>query len=178
MTDYRQTLLDVRSQLTNTISFIDASMSEKAMDSADGFVARISLNTHLTWRKTIWGQQPAWRDLFKQTGVRFTRSTLGTIKPAYDDLKYIGAQCIMVIGTEPDKVAAQAAIDRAAQDADWIKAVESLNEFNHNHPANWVANLKDFQKWLFAAVNAKTALKDKPVLGPSVWGRLKADYEA
>lgn len=59
-----------------------------------------------------------------------------------------------------------------------VSGIEGPNEFNSDHPANWVAILRDFVKWLHDTVRADTAFKSVPIIGPSIWKRLVADYQA
>ena len=129
----------------------------------------------------MWGSKPAWRDQFKELGARYTRSHLGTSAPAMTDLRYIGAKLIVVIDDHDSAgnynlTKAQKGIDFAAQNADVIEAIEGPNEPNAGNPAGWANKVRDYCRWLYDAVQAKPELRDKPVIGPSMWGRETAAY--
>ena len=59
-----------------------------------------------------------------------------------------------------------------------VSGIEGPNEFNSDHPTNWVSILRDFVKWLHDTVRADSAFNSVPIIGPSIWKRIKADYQA
>ena len=59
-----------------------------------------------------------------------------------------------------------------------VSGVEGPNEFNSDHPPNWVPILRDFVKWLHDTVRADVAFKSTPIIGPSIWKRIRDDYIA
>jgi hypothetical protein len=73
MTDCKQSLSEVQRRLKDDLAYVEAELAalepepepappgEKAI-AADDFVRAIVMNTHLSWRSTVWGQ-PAWRDI-------------------------------------------------------------------------------------------------------------------
>jgi hypothetical protein len=156
----------------------DASPSKESALMADTMVRRVSINTHLSWRSTLWGNR-AWRTLFKAIGLRHTHSRLGVTQAALNDPKVFGVPMINLIGgSDYDKTVGKAELDFAAANANWMKALEGPNEPNNGNPPGWHVKAKDWCKWLFDTARASPVLAAKPIVGPSFWGRETAAYNA
>jgi hypothetical protein len=148
----------------------------------------VGICTHPNWRTTNWGSLP-WQDALIDSGVKHARGDLGHGWGADSGMTHLskffsvgGKFCALIIGKEIDKTSAQADIDYLAKKvgARSLSGIESMNEFNNpsTKPSNWVNQLQDFQTWLYRAVRANSALNGVPVVGPSIWGRIRTDYSA
>lgn len=183
--DFRASLLAISDRLQRDVDFVDAELAKYPAEStspveqaiaADGFVQRVVMNTHLNWRTSVWGQNPAWRDMFKDLGVRNVRTSVNKNQAMITDLKYIGARAICTCA-DPDRAKSQASLDVVAANKDLFFAIEGPNESNHHlDPATWDTEVRDFMKWLYDTVQASVELRDMPVVGPSIWGRETAAY--
>lgn len=153
---------------------------------AKRFVDTVGICTHPHWRTTLWGSTD-WESLFLETGVMHTRGKIGRGtggKAAVADLQKLFSAgvkiCATVADPKLDRVATKANLDFLASHvgAQNLSGIESANEFNNpkTKPANWAAQLRDFQKWLRDTVRANSAFNNVPLVAPSIWGRLTWDY--
>ena len=49
-----------------------------------------------------------------------------------------------------------------------MASLESANEYDNQGDANWVTNLRNYQRELYTLAKADPVLRSVPVLGPSV----------
>lgn len=143
----------------------------------DLVVDRTVINTHMNWRSSVWGQ-PGWKNLWRDLGARNARTAM--TKAAEADWLEVGAKIILVTAdnANPDRADVSRSLDVAAAHPELVLALEGPNEPNHNNPPNWAANVKSYQQWLYDKVKGMPALSSKPVMGPSIWGRLDSGYAA
>jgi hypothetical protein len=155
---------------------------------ADSFVDFISVQTHLNWRDTVWGQ-PAWRPLLGDLGVRHTRSALGnrvarehllalhgdygirssaTFNAINDDGSFKLDATLRILESLRDKVGAEK-----------IYAIEGPNEYTHRHKTEgWADRIRDYQEFLYNTVKSDAGLGGIDVLAPTIWKRIIEDYQA
>lgn len=152
------------------------------------FVDAVGICTHPSWRRGLW-ESADWGSAFLDTGVRHTRGKIGRGRPgqaAVADLQKLFAKgvkiCVTVASEKGDfdLVETKANIEFLTNyvGAQNISGIESANEYNKpkGRPADWAAQLRNFQKWLHDTVRADPRLDGVPLVGPSIWGRLTNDY--
>jgi hypothetical protein len=186
----KDVLTDIAAALTNGLDWVEAEIAKidgggstsgiKAIR-ADDFVEAIAVNTHLNWRKDLWGTNPAWKQPFLDLGVRYTRSGMFRNNGAIQDWKDIKAKLIYVSADgdqlEDKKAQVSETLNLLVENASITCAVEGPNEVNEGHHAGWETRTRDFQQWLFAEVNSRSAIAGKPILSPTIWSREKSAYE-
>lgn len=59
-----------------------------------------------------------------------------------------------------------------------VSGIEGPNEFNNGEPPNWASTLRDFTHWLHDTVRADSSFNAIPLIAPSIWKRILADYQA
>jgi hypothetical protein len=154
--------------------------------SAAALYDSIGICTHPCWRTTNWGTVP-WENALISSGVRHTRGDLGHGAGADSGMTHLskffatgGKLCAFITGETLDKTSAQADITYLATKvgAQHLSGIESVNEYNNpnTRPINWASQLKAFQTWLYGTVKANSALKTVPVVAPSMWCQVRADY--
>jgi hypothetical protein len=186
----REVLIDIAAALTNGLDWVEAEIAKidggggggagvKAIWS-DDLVEATGICTHLNWRSTVWGTNPAWKQAFIDLGVRYTRSVMSTNKDALQDLKDIHAKLICTTGDGDniDRTKVAAVLDVMAANAGLTHAIEGPNEPNEGYHEGWAQRTKDYQAWLFDEVKKRSAIASKHILGPSVWGREDKGYAA
>ena len=152
------------------------------------FFDAVGICTHPNWRKRLWGSTD-WTAALLETGVRNIRGKIGTGaagQGAVADLQRLFREgvkiCATVADADLDRQATKANIDFLAREvgARNLSGIESANEFNKpsSRPADWAAQLRDFQSWLHETVRSTPGLAGVPIIGPSIWGRLTEDYTA
>ncbi len=157
--------------------------------SAKKFVDTVGIVTHAHWGGTIWSNSD-WDSLFLETGVKNTRGKVGRGsggKAALGDLQKLFSRGVKICATVTDqssgldRVGTKANLDFLANSvgAQNISGIESANEFSNpsTRPADWASQLRNFHQWLYDTVKSSSALKNVPVIGPSIWGRLTWDYK-
>ena len=182
---------------------LDELLQRNATDSTTDTVARhsdrlveaIGINTHLSFRKTVWGQTQAWRQMLIDLGVRHHRTSLGALAGAKADFLWLwengGLKGLVLVsrfqtvdGVSPtfDQTQSQRQLDFLREEigVDKLIGVEGPNEPNNQAWATpgWEIRVRDQMKWLYDTVKADDVLKRLPVIGPSVHRRTPADYEA
>ncbi len=156
---------------------------------ADSFVESIGVGGHLTWRQSVWGRAE-WQPLFLELGVRAIRTAVGARRigrAAAADLNLLydegGIRADVLVGPSRqgqfniDAATAMLELlsERVGQEK--IIGIEGPNEANNPREGEgWEDRLRDFQSWLYQAVKSDPSLESVPVVGPSIWGRLTADY--
>jgi hypothetical protein len=87
---------------------------------------------------------------------------------------------LQVTKDEFDDVAeAKSMLDTAAENLgpDILIGIEGPNEPNNPKAGeNWADHVREYQRWLYDNVKATSQLSLIPVIGPSIWGRLRAHY--
>ena len=155
---------------------------------ADSLVEFISVQTHLNWRDGIW-DQPAWRPLLGELGVRYTRSALGNRKARdhllalfqnYGIRSSVTFNPINEDGTfKQDATLRTLDFMREQVGAEKIYAIEGPNEYTHKHKVgDWPGRLRSYQEFLYNAVKSDAELSAIAVLAPTIWKRIVEDYEA
>jgi hypothetical protein len=157
---------------------------------ARSFVDTVGIVTHPHWGGTIWSSTD-WESLFLETGVMNTRGKVGRGtggKAANADLQKLFARGVKICATVSDqssgldRVGTKANLDFLANSvgAQNLCGIESANEYSNpsTRPADWAAQLRSFQQWLYDTVRSYPAFNSIPVVAPSIWGRLTWDYNA
>jgi hypothetical protein len=197
MKDARMTDLSRRSFVGGSLAFaaacsvpLPAQAFEERAVPAGRFFDSVGICTHPNWRSRLWGSTD-WESAFLETGVMHTRGKIGRARAgegAVADLQKLFARGVRICATVADQ---DEGLDRASTKANIdfladrvgarnLAGIESANEYNQprKSPPGWAAELRDFQRWLHATVRADPRLAGVPVVGPSIWGRLTADYIA
>lgn len=143
---------------------------------------------HANWISSTTPQwdNPNWQDKVLEIGAQHVRTAIGSSKAVLPNIqKLIDDKvtfCITVAGDDISPARypkIEANIDFAADNlGPLLVGIESVNEYNHNHPTNWVEDMRRFQKWLYTTVRGNAKLAHVPVVAPSIWGRTTADYKA
>jgi hypothetical protein len=62
----------------------------------------------------------------------------------------------------------------------YVSGIEGPNEFNENYQIcpDWAVKLRDFVQWTHSQVRSDSAFGHIPLVGPSIWKRQSADYQA
>jgi len=158
---------------------------------ASHFYDSVGLCTHPNWRDTIWGRAD-WGAAVLETGVRNLRGKIGRssigkaaladLRPLFDAGVKINVTIAEDNNVDFDLAATKAGIDFLADHvgAENVCGIESANEFSkpRTRPSDWVRRLRDFQAWLHDEVRSRRAFDRVPLIAPSIWGRLTADYRA
>lgn len=155
--------------------------------SAKRFVDSIGIDTHPNRLRSVWGTSD-WEAAFLETGVRNVRGLIGSGRPGAGAMEHV--RRLFDAGV---KLCATVAPERADLDLGTVGAnlaflaknvgagnlcgIESANEYNKpsTRPDNWATRLRQFQAWLDENVKANPNLRQVPVVGPSIWGRLTSD---
>jgi hypothetical protein len=147
---------------------------------SDDLVEQTSINTHINWRSSVWGTNPAWKQAFIDLGLRYTRSGMFNNKGAIQDWKDIGAKLIYVSGDGDNinRTEVAASLDVLVANPDITFAIEGPNEPNEGYHEGWAQRTKDYQAWLYDEVKKRPAIASKHILGPSVWSCEDAGYAA
>lgn len=162
--------------------------SRSRVFSSREFSDAVGICTHPSWRNRLWGSVD-WGSALLETGVKNTRGKIGAGAvghAAVADLQNLFREgvkiCATIADENLDRRIAKANIDFLASEvgARNLSGIESANEFNKpsSRPADWAAQLRDFQDWLHETVRSTPELAGVPVIGPSIWGRLTEDYIA
>lgn len=147
---------------------------EKAR-SADEFVDSIGVNTHLYYDSSVYYQK--YSSLIKpklqQLGVRHIRDgatrNLNGYMDRLKELETLGIRSTLIC--DPRSITPQAAVSLVKElGTDVVEAVQGTNEYNLSGDGNWVNNLRNYQKQLYAAVNGDSVTQNVKVYGPSLSG--------
>jgi hypothetical protein len=155
---------------------------------ADQFVDFISVQTHLNRRNTVW-DQPTWRPLLGDLGIRYTRSALGGklalehVHALFADYGIRSSATFNAINDDGsfdlDKSNDVLAFLRDKVGAEKIYAIEGPNEYTHKYKTgDWAGRMKAYQEFLWTSVKSDSELKNIDVLAPTIWKRIIEDYEA
>jgi len=152
------------------------------------FVDTVGICTHPHWGGTLWDTLP-WQSHFLETGVKNTRGKMGRGtggKAALADMQPLFSAGVKICATVTDqangldRVGTKANLDFLANvvGAQNLSGIESANEYSNpsTRPADWAAQIRDYQKWLRDTVRSMPAFNNVPLIAPSVWGRLTWDY--
>jgi hypothetical protein len=182
----KDVLLEIEAALHGGLDHVETELAKLDNDAgqqaiwSDDFVEAASINTHLNWRSSVWGTNPAWKQAFIDLGMRYTRSGMTNNKAAIQDWKDIGAKlvCVTGDGDNIDRTKVTQALDVLAANPDITHAVEGPNEPNEGYHEGWAERTKDYQAWLFDQVKSRPAIASKHIIGPSVWSREDKGYQA
>lgn len=156
---------------------------------AAAFFDSLCLNTHPSWLSTPTWATPAYSGFVNDIGVKTTRGLLGRNKTALANMKPFfdaGGKHITTVvqswgtGGKLDRTAAAANIDFAISQGivGSVYGFEGANEFNIDHTAGWATELRGFTQWMSGYVRSKPALAGTKLVGPSIYKRILADYQA
>jgi hypothetical protein len=162
---------------------------------SDRLADAIGINTHLGFRNAIWGQTQAWRPLLLDLGVRYHRTSLGTLADAKEDFLWLwtngGLRGLILVspfrtvdGVSPTFGTAQSQRQlnflRNQIGVEKLIGLEGPNEPNNHATATsgWEMRVRDQMKWLHETAKADEALARLPIVGPSLHRRTPDDYAA
>lgn len=151
----------------------------EAVVPADSFVQSVGVNIHVSYFKSPYDRDLA--PLLQQLGVRHVRdgahvfANQGWMREVYGRMRALAARGFRfdLIMAPYDKGADFNRADHVRTAADQIgvnaiDAFEGLNEPDHGNRPGWVEQTRSFQQALYAAVKGDPALKQIPVIAPSV----------
>jgi hypothetical protein len=180
LTDRRQFIQGTAAGFAASMLPVAAFASSTSAPAASRFFDAIGINVHPGWlgTNTSWGTQD-WPSRLSELGVLQSRGFLGHSKAMLPKMQAFfdagGRHCTTVVqsstGGTLDRTAAKHNIDFAASLP--ISGLEGPNEFNKGHPSDWATTLRDFMEWMHDAVRGRA-----PVVAPSIWSRILADYQA
>jgi len=148
---------------------------------AVNFYNALGLNAHAWYVTNPWPQR------LVELGVPNVRGKVGTSRdfitklgPFFANGGRINSTLVASSGDTLDKTAAEKNLAFLKQyvGVQRVSGVEGPNEYNNGHPPNWTANLRDFCHWLHDTVRADASFREVPIIAPSIWKRLLADYQA
>jgi hypothetical protein len=148
---------------------------------AGNFYKALGVNAH------AWYVNNAWPQRLVELGVPNVRGKVGTSKDFVTKLGpflagggKIDATIIQSNGGTLDKAdaAKNLAFLKNYVGLQYVSGIEGPNEFNNGEPPNWAATERDFVHWLHDTVRADAAFRAVPLIAPSVWKRILADYQA
>jgi hypothetical protein len=151
--------------------------------SSDAFVNSIGVNTHVIYDDTAYGNFPLVRDRLKELGVRNVRDGLcGSCAWQHDRLNALAAAGIkadLIVG-DPRSRTGTLSENLAAVKAKLMSSVSALEAPNEwdlfsGWSSTWTGDLRTYQQSLYAAVSADPALRNVPVVGPSLVGSASRD---
>lgn len=155
---------------------------------ADNFVEFVGIQVHVDRAGPVWGAT-TWIDRVGELGIRYARSSFksssGTTTKTASIFQRFGVRFNAVVSTtlendrlDPSKIKAAVAFLRTVG-AEKFVSIEGPNESSstkYEGNAQWATHIRDYQRQLYTAVKGDAALKSLPVLAPTVWRRIEADY--
>jgi hypothetical protein len=148
---------------------------------AANFYQAIGINAH------AWYTNPIWSQRLNELGVANVRGKVGTSRDFVSKLGTffaaggkIDATIIQSNNGTLDKTMAakNLAFLKSTVGLQHVSGIEGPNEFNNGEPTNWAATERDFVRWLHDTVRADASFRSVPLIAPSVWKRIQADYLA
>ena len=142
---------------------------------ADAFVESVGVNVHLGYSNTVYNNFSAVRAAIDKLGVRHIRDGVGLgrtdVYSRFRTLAGDGIGLDIIVG-EPIERWGVGSLDQQLNmiESEFSSAVVSLegpNEYDAQGDANWVANLRDYQRRLWEGAHARPKLAALPILGPS-----------
>lgn len=141
--------------------------------SADEFVDSIGVNTHLYYGTSVYHKK--YSSLIKpklqQLGVRHIRDgatrNLNGYMDRLKELETLGIRSTLIC--DPRDITPQGAVNLIKElGTKVVNAVQGPNEYNLSGDGNWVNNLRNYQRQLYAAVNGDSVTQNVRVYGPSL----------
>jgi hypothetical protein len=158
-----------------------ASATSVSAKPAGTFYQAIGVNVH------AWYVNNAWSQRLTELGVANVRAKVGTSKdfiaklgPFFTSGGKINTPIVQSTNGTLDKIGAAKSIAflKSYVGLQHVSGIEGPNEFNNGEPTNWAATERDFVKWLHDTVRADASFRSVPLIAPSVWKRIQADYLA
>lgn len=150
--------------------------------SADAFVHSIGVNLHVSYFQTVYGT--GWESIVKprllELGIRHVRdkgtvmSNDGWMNEVYGRMKELAASNIkfdLILSPAEDgtNYTSAAHLDRLMQYAGpAVESFEGLNEHDLSGRANWVSEVRSFQKAIWNKLKGNPATSGLPLFGPSM----------
>lgn len=150
--------------------------------SADAFVHSIGVNLHISYFQTVYGT--GWETIIKprirELGVRHVRdkgtvvSNNGWMEEVYgrmNELAATGVKFDLILSPVENgtNYSSAAHIDRLMQYAGpAVESFEGLNEHDLSGRANWVSEVRSFQKAIWTKLKGTSATSRLPLFGPSM----------
>lgn len=178
---YRTVFRSVLALVAALVSIPSIAAPVQAIPAAK-FYQAVGVNTH-AW----YDPSKPWGSRLTELGVANVRGKVGTSKdyvtklqPFFQAGGKINATIVASSGGTLSKTDAQRnlAFLKTNVGLSHVSGVEGPNEFNINHTSGWAAVERDFVKWLHDTVRADPAFNGVPIIAPSVWKRILADYQA
>jgi hypothetical protein len=157
---------------------------------ADAFVDAIGVIAHLNWGNTIWDTKfAAYAPILGESGIRYVRTQangesipkLKTLHASYgirSDIRIDARKADHTL--DPTEIPVQLARVRDGLGAERVIGLEGPNEYSdtkYEHGnTGWATQLRGFQQELYTAAKADPALRSIPVVAPSIWKRIEADF--
>jgi hypothetical protein len=140
--------------------------------SATDFVDSIGVNTHVSYYDTAYGDFPALKNALFNLGVRHIRDAACAQcweqQRRFRELAATGIRADLLMSAPghgenvPDLISM---IETRLQG--FVDGLEGPNEYDTSGPG-WVARARDWQSQIYAAAKASPALRDVPVIAPSM----------
>lgn len=149
---------------------------------ADAFVHSIGVNLHISYFQTVYGT--GWETIIKprlrELGIRHVRdkgtvmNNDGWMQEVYgrmNELAATGVKFDLILSPVEDgtNYSSAAHIDRLMQYVGpAVESFEGLNEHDLSGRANWVAEVRAFQKAIWTKLKGSPATRGLPLFGPSM----------
>ena len=145
------------------------------------FYSSIGLNAHSWYNNSLWPQRLLDLGILNIRGkVGQSTSVVQKLQTFFSNGGKINTGIVQSNNGTLDKTGAQKSLNflKTNVGLQHVSGIEGPNEFNNGEPANWANTLRDFTHWLHDAVRADSAYNPIPLIGPSIWKRILADYKA
>lgn len=154
---------------------------------ADDFVGSIGTNTHINYFDTVYNDYPLVKQKLSALGIRHIRDKahLSTdenynekVYSRYRDLASVGIGSNLIVDPRNLGLASvnQQKISAIAQRAGGaLESFEGPNEYDVSGSADWVTNLRAYQRTLYGSVKGNESTSSVPVIGPSLAHARNAD---
>lgn len=145
------------------------------------FYSSIGVNAHSWYNNSIWPQRLIDLGILNIRGkVGQSTSVVQKLQTFFSNGGKINTGIVQSNNGTLDKTGAQKSLNflKTNVGLQHVSGIEGPNEFNNGEPPNWANILRDFTHWLHDTVRADSAFNPIPLIAPSIWKRILADYQA
>jgi hypothetical protein len=155
--------------------------------SADSVVESMGVTAHLNWGGSVYDTgYSAYRPLLGALGIRYIRTNAASnALSKFDDLyasfgiRFNFTMMLLSNGAlDASQIPSKLAYIKNTIGVEKVSSIEGANEYNSfaSTNPNWATEDRNFQAELYKDVKADSSLRQLPVIGPSIWKRIYADF--